>query len=182
MNPLPTKYKDRIFRYRTEARWAVFFTLMDWNWKYEDQWYELESGGYYLPDFEIRLPNLDEWYVEVKPDNFDKFDQDEHMVNLQRFTSEVGKNLLILDGNPSCKPFDIVCHGFEGGSLGMALLQDYEPYVRWVDGYWAEYIQIDERTGRSFIEHAKDERMQRKSFGRKYVESLKAASVEKFGI
>ena len=108
MKPLPTKYKDYTFRSRTEARWAVFFTHMDWKWKYEDQGYELESGGYYLPDFEIRLPNLEEWYVEVKPDNFDKFDRDEYMAKLQRFTSEAGKDLLILDGNPSCKPFDIV--------------------------------------------------------------------------
>ena len=69
MKPLPTNYKDCTFRSRTEARWAVFFTHMDWNWKYEDQGYELESGGYYLPDFEIRLPNLEEWYVEVKPEN-----------------------------------------------------------------------------------------------------------------
>jgi len=155
---------------------------MDWTWKYEDQGYELDSGGYYLPDFEIRLPSLEEWYVEVKPDNFDKFDQEEYMAKLQRFTSEAEKNLLILDGNPSCKPFDIVPHKVEGRSLGLAFLQDYEPYVRWVDEYWMAYIGLDERTGRLFTEHADDERMQRKSFGRKYVESLKAAGNEKFGI
>ena len=47
----------------------------------------------------------------------------------------------------------------------MAFLQDYEPYVRWVDEYWMGYIGLDERTGRHFTEHADDERMQRKSFG-----------------
>ncbi len=182
MKPLPTKYKGCTFRSRTEARWAVFFTHMNWEWKYEDQGYELETGGYYLPDFEVRLPNLKEWYIEVKPDNFDKFDQDQYMNKLQRFTSEAGKDLLIVDGNPSCKPFDIVCHRFEDRSLGLAFLQDYEPYIRWVDQYWMTYIGLNERTGRHFTEHADDERMQKGSFGRQYVESLKAARGEKFGI
>jgi hypothetical protein len=45
-----------------------------------------------------------------------------------------------------------------------------------------EYIGLNEKTGRHFTEHAGDERMQRKSFGRQYVESLKAAKDEKFGI
>jgi hypothetical protein len=66
--------------------------------------------------------------------------------------------------------------------LGLAFLQDYEPYIRWVDEYWMTYIGFDERTGRHFTEHAGDERMQKGSFGRQYVESLKAARDEKFGI
>ena len=56
---------------------GVFFIHMDWKWKYATKGMSWSHGGYYLPDFEIRLPNLEEWYVEVKPDNFDKFDQDE---------------------------------------------------------------------------------------------------------
>ena len=64
----------------------------------------------------------------------------------------------------------------------MAFLQDYEPDVKWVDEYWMGYIGLDERTGRHFTEHADDKRMQRKSFGRQYVESLEAARNEKFGI
>ena len=182
MRPLPTNYKGYTFRSRVEARWSVFFTHLEWEWKYEDQGYALEAGDNYLPDFEIRLPNTDEWYVEVKPDNFDKFDQVEYMDKLQRFTSEAGKNLLILDGNPSCKPFDVVCHKFDGQSLGLAFLQDYEPYIRWVDDYWMSYIDIDEKTGRFFTSHATDARMQRKSFGRRYVDALNAAKNEKFGI
>ena len=154
----------------------------DWTWEYEDQGYELKTGECYLPDFDIRLPTLEEWYVEVKPDNFDKFDQAEYMNKLRRFTSEVGRSLLILDGNPSYKPFDIVSHKVDGRYLGLAFLQDYDPYVRWVDEYWMAGIGLDERTGRFFTEHADDERMQRKSFGRQYVESLKAARNEKFGI
>ncbi|MEZ0231373.1 MAG: hypothetical protein ACAH12_00920 [Methylophilaceae bacterium] len=155
---------------------------MNWEWKYEDQGYELATGGYYLPDFELRLPNLEEWYIEVKPDDFDKFDHTEYMDKLQRFTSEAKKDLLILDGNPSCKPFDVVCNRFEGRSLGMAFLQDYVPYIRWVDMYWMGYIGLNEKSGRYFTEHAYDERMKQKSFGRQYVDSLNAAKDEKFGI
>jgi hypothetical protein len=175
MKPLPTTYNGTTFRSRTEARWAVFFTSMSWEWTYENQGYELETGGHYLPDFEICLPNAEMYFVEVKPDDFDKFDQEEYMDRLQRFTSEAGKDLLILDGNPSCKPFDLVCHSFKGRSLGCAFLQDYEPYVRWIDEYWMNYVQIEPTTGRQFTIHRNDEHLQRKSFGRKYVESLKAA-------
>lgn len=182
MKALPTKYNGYTFRSRTEARWAVFFTHMNWGWQYENQGYKLEKGGVYLPDFEVRLSNLEEWYVEVKPDNFNKFEQDEYMSKLQRFTSEAGKSLLILDGNPSCKPFDIVCNRFTSRSFGLAFLQDYEPYIRLVDEYWMGYIGLDGRTGRFFTQHANDERIQRKSFGRAYVESLNAAKDEKFGI
>ena len=104
------------------------------------------------------------------------------MDRLQRFTSEPGKDLLILDCNPSCKPIDLVCHSFGGRSLGCAFLQDYEPYVRWIDEYWMGYIQFDTAAGRQFSVHRNDERLQRKPFGRRYVESLKAAKAEKFGI
>ena len=182
MKPLPTKYNGTTFRSRTEARWAVFFTNLNWEWTYENQGYELETGGHYLPDFEIRLPNNDEYFVEVKPDDFDKFEQEEYMDKLQRFTTEAGKSLLILDGNPSCKPFDLVCHLHEGRTLGCVFLQDYEPYVRWIDEYWMGYLKLEPSTGRFFTVHRDDERMQRKSFGRMYVESLKAAKAERFGI
>jgi hypothetical protein len=158
---------------------------MNWEWKYEDQGYVLETGECYLPDFELRLPNEEEWYIEVKPDNFDKFDQNSYMDKLQCFTKEVGKDLLIVDGNPSCKPFDVACHkfhGFEDRSLALAFLQDYEPYIRWVDAYWMGYINFNETAGRSFSGLVNDERMQRKSFGRKYVDALKAVREEKFGI
>jgi hypothetical protein len=92
----------------------------------------LEAESHYHPDFEIRLPNAEMHFVEVKPDDYDTFEQEENMDRLQRFTTEPGKELLILDGNPSCKPVDIVCHSFEGRSLGCAFLQAYHPYVRWI--------------------------------------------------
>lgn len=182
MKSLPTTYNGTIFRSRTEARWAVFFTNVGWEWIYENQGYELNSGGLYLPDFEITLPNSDRYFVEVKPNTFDKFDNDEYMDKLQRFTTEAGCDLVILDGNPSCKPFDLVSHSLAGRQLECAFLQDYEPYVRRIDEYWMGYLQLDERTGRFYTMHRDDEIMQKNSFGKKYVEALKAAKAEKFGI
>jgi hypothetical protein len=119
MKSLPTTYNGSTFRSRAEARWAVFFTNMGWEWTYENQGYELEDGDFYLPDFEITLPNADKYFAEVKPNDFDKFDNGEYMDKLQRFTTEAGHDLLILDGNPTCKPFDLVCHSHEERQLGL---------------------------------------------------------------
>jgi hypothetical protein len=44
------------------------------------------------------------------------------------------------------------------------------------------YVRLEESTGRFYTIHRDDERMQKNSFGRRYVEALKAAKAEKFGI
>lgn len=58
---IPTKYKGVQFRSRLEARWAVMFDLLEWDWEYEP----LDAKGY-IPDFVLTgdKPVL----VEVKPD------------------------------------------------------------------------------------------------------------------
>jgi len=64
---IPTTYNGVNFRSRLEARWAVFFDLLHWSWKYEP----LDLNGW-IPDFEIigKTRTL----VEVKPYIFDYFD------------------------------------------------------------------------------------------------------------
>lgn len=180
MKPLPTKYSNTTFRSRTEARWAVFFDKMIWKWKYEDQGYELESGERYLPDFELRLPNQDNWFVEVKPDNFDKFENDAYMMKLLTFVHESSSNLIILDGNPSCKPFDIVSHKFSEKALGMGLLQDYDPYIRWCDEYWFAQIKTCSQTGQHTLDF--DDRTIAKDFGKSYLKAINETRDYKFGI
>jgi hypothetical protein len=69
---IETRYKGYRFRSRLEARWAVFFDAIGWEWKYEHQgyvigWHEHTKVGW-LPDFEIKLPGGQEFYVEVKGD------------------------------------------------------------------------------------------------------------------
>lgn len=65
IKPIPTRYKGHHFRSRLEARWAVLLDHLDIEWRYEDQGYELEGSGYYLPDF--WLPSVST-FLEVKPD------------------------------------------------------------------------------------------------------------------
>jgi len=66
--PIDTEYKGCFFRSRLEARWAVFFEKMGWNWRYEVEGFQLPSGNY-LPDF--YFPDL-KIYAEVKPQFLNK--------------------------------------------------------------------------------------------------------------
>lgn len=62
MKAIQTKYDGHKFRSRVEARWAVFFNALGWNYQYELEGFEVE-GTPYLPDF--YLPELSMWF-EVK--------------------------------------------------------------------------------------------------------------------
>ena len=57
---IETEYKGYKFRSRLEARWAVFFDLLGWQWEYEP----VDFNGW-IPDFVIY--GKDKIYVEVKP-------------------------------------------------------------------------------------------------------------------
>lgn len=57
---IPTEYRGVRFRSRTEATWAAFFDLVNWQWDFEP--FDLDG---YIPDFVVRFrPPL---LVEVKP-------------------------------------------------------------------------------------------------------------------
>lgn len=58
---IETQYKGYRFRSRLEARWAVFFDHIGWEWEYEPEGFDLGYGVMYLPDFRIGGD-----YVEVK--------------------------------------------------------------------------------------------------------------------
>lgn len=67
VRPIETTYKGYRFRSRLEARWAVVFDTLGWQWEYEPEGFDLPSGPY-LPDF--RVFNIDRgyhWWWEVKP-------------------------------------------------------------------------------------------------------------------
>ncbi len=61
---IETRYANRFFRSRTEARWACFFEHLGVRWEYELEGYVLRDGTRYLPDFYIH--EWDAWF-EVKP-------------------------------------------------------------------------------------------------------------------
>lgn len=64
MQVIETSYDGRRFRSRTEARWAVFFNALGWEYVYEKEGVVV-GGKPYLPDF--YLPVFDT-YLEVKGD------------------------------------------------------------------------------------------------------------------
>lgn len=57
----PTRYNDIEFRSRLEARWAAFFDLAGWHWKYEP--FDLDE---WTPDF-ILHGAANDILIEVKP-------------------------------------------------------------------------------------------------------------------
>ena len=69
---IETNYRGCRFRSRLEARWAVFFDTLGWDWQYEKEGYVLgwrENDELpWLPDFEITTPKGQHFYVEVKGD------------------------------------------------------------------------------------------------------------------
>jgi len=74
IKPIETHYKGYRFRSRLEARWAVFFDVMEIEWDYEHEGYDLGPLGYYLPDFylsNVGLRSANPPYkgmiVEIKP-------------------------------------------------------------------------------------------------------------------
>lgn len=67
LKPIETTYKGYRFRSRLEARWAVAFDSLGWDWQYEVEGYELR-GGRYLPDFSIRLADGTKRWWEIKPE------------------------------------------------------------------------------------------------------------------
>jgi hypothetical protein len=54
------------FRSRLEARWAVFFTEMEWRWEFEPEGFQTPQGGY-LPDFKVHPGTGAARWFEVKP-------------------------------------------------------------------------------------------------------------------
>ena len=67
ISPIETEFKGFRFRSRIEARWAVFFEELGYDWKYEHEGYQA-GGARYLPDFEITDAKGNVFYAEVKGD------------------------------------------------------------------------------------------------------------------
>ncbi len=62
MQPIETRWRDRVYRSRTEARWAVALTLSRVPFEYEAEGFALPSG-WYLPDFWLTQQRL---WLEIK--------------------------------------------------------------------------------------------------------------------
>lgn len=123
---IETRYKGCRFRSRLEARWAVFFDAMNFQWHYEPEGFKLADGTNYLPDF--YLPRVKMW-AEVKPEKF----TDAEFAKLSQLANGTGKPAIMLIGPPEAVNYWMVRPISEGESM----LDD----LIWDDGhayYWNE--------------------------------------------
>lgn len=100
--PIDTEYNGYYFRSRLEARYAVYFDELGWEYEYESEGYKLDSG-FYLPDF--YLPEID-CFVEVKAKPLNKLE----MKICTELAERLSKNeqqikVLLLEGQPDYKTF-----------------------------------------------------------------------------
>lgn len=98
LKAIETSYGGYRFRSRLEARWAVFFDILGFNWEYEVEGFELPDNQWYLPDFRVMAPSgLVTWY-EVKPRNT-KSDA-KHSAFEASLSTRHGQTTVLLAGDP----------------------------------------------------------------------------------
>ncbi len=199
---IETTYMGCRFRSRLEARWAVFFDALGWEWEYEKQGYQI---GYvddqipWLPDFEIVTPSGQHFYVEVKGDP-DFFAEGRW---LERFDFNGGppgfpdcgwsntydkdhKPLLLLGGIPRFNINDLIFYvpiivHYKGvhGHMGMITSQGIQPenYYQWdnfTGGNGLEDFQVQMR--RSYNPDHEVLRAMRAASGARFEHGEKGAS------
>ena len=98
---LPTYYGGVKFRSGLEARWAMYFDLINVEWRYEDEGYELPSGRY-LPDFWLPVAGM---HAEVKPDSgFSLLE----VTRCRQLSAMTRSPAVLLDGPPRATSFYLV--------------------------------------------------------------------------
>ncbi len=89
MEGIITMYRNRRYRSRLEARWAVMFDLLSWRYEYEP--YDLRG---WIPDY--ALFGAEEIITEVKPySSLEEFDRGKILAALKG-TEKWGKEVLLL--------------------------------------------------------------------------------------
>lgn len=120
LTPIETRYKGYRFRSRTEARWAVFFDAVGYEWTYEEQGYVLGDGSTYLPDFVVRDGDCNVWVAEVKGQSARLSLAEIKKILL--FDWAIDRPVYILDGPPDFRMYssardfiDFLAGGFDWG-------------------------------------------------------------------
>lgn len=121
-----TMYNGYKFRSRLEARWAIFFDKLGWQWEYEIKDFMLPSGRY-LPDF--FFPDIDVW-AEVKPKQLDEVEL-QKCKELSIHVNEVsqGIDVVLLEGTPSFKEYRTISEGqFAPDVVFMDVREKFYPF------------------------------------------------------
>ena len=129
---IPTKFRNRQYRSRLEARWAAFFDLVGWQYEYEP--YDLDG---WIPDFVLLgrdcYNQKTEILVEVKPYvDLHEFMNDEpeedawdKIYNAVKGTDKDNKEILLLGCTITSDEFA------PGSSLGW--LGEYDADHKWFE-------------------------------------------------
>ncbi|NDW05557.1 hypothetical protein [Jiella pacifica] len=104
IDSIETLVDGMFYRSRTEARWAIFFAVLDVTFIYEGGRINLSSGESYLPDF--YLPEFDA-YFEVKAAN-DAIVSAECVRARTLAADRPGQRVWLAAGAPSFEPPNIL--------------------------------------------------------------------------
>ena len=122
MKHIQTRYKGYHFRSRLEARWAVYFDFIGWDWLYETEGFSLGGGDFYLPDF--LLPDSDLW-VEIKAGRPDE----NELRKAKKLAIQSDKSIVFAIGLPDAHELSMGLGGFcpenEGYVKNLASLNSY---------------------------------------------------------
>tara|TARA_R110000796_G_scaffold192324_1_gene309017 strand:+ start:3347 stop:3784 length:438 start_codon:yes stop_codon:yes gene_type:complete len=97
IKPIETEFDGHRFRSRLEARWAVFFKEMDWDYSYELEGYRFEYKGEilnYLPDFYVEEINA---FIEVKGPLINEIDT----MKVLGLSKDAGKRVYVFGNIPN---------------------------------------------------------------------------------
>lgn len=101
IKPIETIYNGYRFRSRLEARWAIFFDMLQVKYEYEKEGFDVD-GVWYLPDF--YLPDYSCW-VEIKPDSF--IDGSDPKIN--KFAKATKDTFILISGIPRADKYIYGC-------------------------------------------------------------------------
>lgn len=177
MRAIETIYKGHRFRSRTEARWAVFFSAINYRWEYEPQGYLLDSKTPYLPDFKLIFSEERVIYCSIKAEESDDFDAEE-LRKLHLLADGTSKEVILLSGRPTLRSYNMVRPDSEPNVLCAVFFKDYKPFVGKVDEYWHQSLNMDPSTGRDYF--SMNERRAGKAFGKGYIKALREAQGARF--
>lgn len=170
IKPLETLYAGRLFRSRTEARWAVFFDKMGFRWEYEKEGYDL-YGIKYLPDFWLTDFNM---FFEVKG----KKPTEIELEKCQRLANKTKFKTLIGIGQPSEYGQIKVCFPKESDSSNFkdSLFAFYQDRCN-TNEYWL----VSTDGGFSIGPNTGDDHGKYPIVTKELLDALSAASAERFG-
>lgn len=131
IKPIDTEYKGYLFRSRLEARYAVFFDELGWEWGYEKEGYELKSGRY-LPDF--WFPDI-ECFAEIKPEGIILNRDIERIVELS-----YNFPVILFEGTPGLKSYLYFYEGHQTECIPVEYRNKFYPLF-WSDHFNEEYFE-----------------------------------------